>query len=143
MYHQHHQLKFIHWNHPCFGRTSSYYTRTPNYFAIIPTSAWISHSVFHLKPHNGGIHCHPLWLVVLIDHFISMHVDALGQYCNPLHWFYYNCMHESQIFCFRCSCHLFVATCNVLVVCLIYICVCVLSHMQGRMAVADYPEVKP
>ena len=58
MYRQYHHFKCIPLEPPIvFGRTSSYCTRTPVYFANVPVSCLsFPRRFFVLKPHNGGIH---------------------------------------------------------------------------------------
>ena len=91
MYHQYHHFKCIPLEPPIiFGETSLYCTRTPVYFATIPMFAWVFHNDFFIsKPHNSGIHCHFLWLIILTIHFMSMWMPLDGTVTHYID--YYDC----------------------------------------------------
>ena len=89
MYRQYHQFKCIPLEPPIvFGRTSSYCTRTPVYFANIPVSCNSCLSsprcFFHFKASQWW-NSLPSSVTDCFSRSFHEFVDALGQYCDSLH----------------------------------------------------------
>ena len=125
MYHQYHKFKYILLKRPIIFSGTSYYTRTPLYFANISMSRLNFTRFFILMPHNGGIHYHLLWLS--ISHPFYVYVDAL----KLILWltaliFYYDCI-CSYVLCITMLslfCVVTILSLSFCVTLLVVVCVC-------------------
>ena len=116
MYQQYHHFKCIPLEPPIvFGRTS-YNTRTPAYFANIPKFRLsFPQRFFHFKATQWW-NSLPSFVTDCLSKPFHQYVDALGQYCSSLHWFYWFFV---LLYCFFCFVVLFLCCCSVLVVCFV------------------------
>ena len=148
MYHQYHKFKCILLKSPIIFWEILIIQEHLYILQISLCSAWVLHNVFFiLKPLNDGIHCHLLWLIVLVIHFMStwMLLHSIVTHCiDFLLW--YTCIIVTVLFCFVTVLSLFcvvtVLSLSFHIILLVVACVCNIVCMYVYVMWLSSKEMK-